>query len=224
MITFWNATFNEFNDTNNGGDSTTIIESGVAESFIKRVRPYTAEFGGERWFKFFIKSDIDIVSIGVDIAKSTTSEKEEVYIGIGKDTNGNLANYESDIDKNNFKPYGGFIVTDIDIDNKTIVTDIDLSDFVASGDIITFYDSDLNRIIALKVDSIDSNDNTKIIVTKWGDKQVLAGYTGASSLFIESLDADTEYPIWLKQIVPSHTTTMEDPLDEFNFNVWYDIK
>jgi hypothetical protein len=75
MITFWNATYDGFDDTKNGGDITTQIESGVSESFIKRVRPYTAEFGGERWFKFFIKSDIDIITIGVDIAKPTTSEK-----------------------------------------------------------------------------------------------------------------------------------------------------
>jgi hypothetical protein len=224
MITFWNATYNEFDDTKNGGDITTQIESGVAESFIKRVRPYTAEFGGERWFKFFIKSDIDIITIGVDIAKPTTSEKEEVYIGLGLDSDGNPANYESDIDKTNFRGYGGFIVNDVDIDNKTIITDRDLSNFVKSEDIITFYDGDLNRIIALKVDKLDDNDSTKIIVTEWGDKQVVAGYTGASSLYVDSLGAGATQAIWLKQVIPSHTTTMEDPLDEFDFNVWYDPK
>jgi len=215
MITFFNANFDEFDATKNGGDATTQIESGVAHSFIKAVRAYTAEFGGERWFKFFIKSDIDIVNIGVDIAKPTLSDSEEVYIGLSN------ANYESEIDKDNFRAYGGFYVVGVDEANKKITADRDVSEFVKADDIVTFYDSDINRITAMKVDSVDGAD---ITFKEWSDKTINVGYSGCSTLFFNSLDKDILQPIWLKQVIPAYTDTMEDPLNEFIINIWYDVK
>jgi len=215
MITFYNANFDEFDATKNGGDATTQIESGVAHSFIKAVRPYTAEFGGERWFKFFIKSDVDIISVGVDIAKPTLSNTEEVYIGLDD------ANYENDIDKDNFRAYGGFYVSGVDEANKKITADRDVSSFIKTDDIVTFYDADINRITAMKVDSVDGSD---ITFKEWSDKTIQVGYSASSTLFLDSLDKDTLQPIWLKQVIPAYTDTMEDPLDEFIINVWYDPK
>ena len=215
MITLFNANFDEFDSAKNGGSLTTQIESGVAHSFIKAVRAYSAEFGGERWFKFFIKSDIDIINVGVDIAKPTLSESEEVYIGLSD------AEYESDIDKDNFRIYGGFYVDSVDKANRKITADRDVSEFIKEKDIVTFYDGDINRITAMKVDSVDGNE---IVFKEWSDREINTGYSGCSTIFFDSLDKDTLQPIWLKQVIPAYTKPMENPLDEFILNIWYEIK
>ena len=216
MIKLYRSNYDEFDPDNNGGDITDFeIESGVKNSFLLRVRPHQAEFGAVRWFKFYVYSDIDIITIGVDLAVPTTSPKEEVYIGLDS------GNYESDVDKDNFRSYGGFFVTDVDSDNIKITADRDVSDFVKADDVVTFYDTDLNRIIALEVDSVDSD---KITFKKWGNKEVKVGFSGCSTLYIDSIDKDTPQAIWLKQVIPDYTDAMEDPLDEFRLNIWYDPK
>ena len=216
MIKLYRSNYDEFNPDNNGGDRTNIrIESGVANSFIPRVRPRQAEKGATRWFKFYITTTQDIVTIGVDVAKFTDSPTEEIYIS--DDT----SDYESDIDKDNIRLYGGFKVNDVDIDNKQITADRSVADFVKNDDTITFYDKDNNRIIALKVDSVD---NDKITLKKWGDRAVTTDYWGSSTIYFDTLNSDEDKQIWIKQTIKEFTEAMENPLDSFVVNIWYDYK
>jgi len=216
MIKLYRSNYDEFNPDNNGGDRTNIrIESGVANSFIPRVRPRQAEKGATRWFKFYITTTQDIVTIGVDVAKFTDSPTEEIYIS--DDT----SDYESDIDKDNIRLYGGFKVNDVDIDNKQITADRSVADFVKNDDTITFYDKDNNRIIALEVDSVD---NDKITFKKWGDRAVTTDYWGSSTIYFDTLNSDEDKQIWIKQTIKEFTEAMENPLDSFVVNIWYDYK
>jgi len=155
-IKLYRSTYDEFDPTNNGGDITdTQIESGVLHSFIPKVRPRMAEAGGERWFKFFVKTDTDIVSIGIDIAKYTTSPSEEVYFAL--ETKSDHSDVEDDLNKDDIRLYGGFLVKSVDKDKLKITADRDVSDFVKADDWVTFYDSDINRITSMQVDSVDND-------------------------------------------------------------------
>ena len=217
-IELYRSNYNEFDKTKNGGDITDkIIESGVLHSFIPRIRPRMVEIGGERWFKFFITTNRDIVTLGIDIAKYTDSVDEEVYIGLENEH----TEVESDIDKDNIRLYAGFLVTDIDIDNKKITADRDVSNFVKSDDWITFYDSDINRITSMEVDSVDED---KITFKNWSDKEIKKDYTASSSLLINKLNTDQYIGIWIKQIVKEYAQGMENPPDNFILNTWYDFK
>ena len=218
MITFYRSNYDEFEPDNNGGDITDIvIESGVAHSFIPRVRPSTAELGGERYFKFYIKTDIDIVSIGIDVAKYTDSETEEIYLTLANSND----EVESDLDKDNLRLYGGFRVISVDEDNLQITADRDVSEFVKADDNVTFYDSEYKRKTAMIVKSVDTD---KITFKKWSDITINTGDFASSTLLIDSLDKDEYIGIWIKQVIPAYTKAMEDPLDNFVINVWYDKK
>jgi len=222
MITFYRSTYNEFDAGSNGGDITTIqIESGVANSMLPPVRPRMAEVGGERWFKFFVKTDEDILTIGVDIAKNTTSPTEEVYFA--KETKSDHSDVESDLDKDNIRLFGGFNVNSIDIDNLQVTSDRDTSNFVKADDWVTFYDTDSLRLTGMFVDSV-SDDGLTITFKKWTDKDMTLAITGVSSPYFASLDADDYTGIWIKETVEAYTDAMEDPLNQFNINVWYDKK
>ena len=213
-IKLYRSTYDEFDPTNNGGDITdNLIESGVLHSFMPRVRPRMAEIGGERWFKFFVKADVDIVSIGIDIAKYTKSEDEEIYIALENNHN----EVESDIDKDNIRLFGGFRVVDIDKDNKQITADRDVSDFVKAGDYVTFYNKSNNRIISLKVDSVDEDKITFKIL-----KDIEIGYLASSSLFVENINKDEYIGIWLKQTIKEYSQGI-DP-NSCILNIWYDKK
>jgi len=215
MIKFYRSTYDEFDDTVNGGDiTTTEIETGVLHSFIPHVRPYTAETGGERWFKFYAKTDEDIITVGIDIAKTTISPTEEVYIGKA----GSNSEVEHDLDKSNFRLYGGFIITNVDSTNKQITADRDVSDFVKIDDRVTFYNND-DRITMMEVENVDTN---KITFKIWTDKTIDVGYNGCSTVFFDEI---TDYVgLWLKQVVGAYTEAMEEPTDEFRLNIWYERK
>ena len=218
MLKFYRSNYDEFDPDNNGGDITDEeIESGVAHSFIPQVRPRMAELGGERYFKFYIKTDIDIITIGIDIAKFTDSPKEEVYFAFA----GSNEEVESDLDKDNIRLYGGFKVTDVDEDNLQITVNKDVSEFVKADDNVTFYNSESGRKTAMIVDTVDTD---KITFKKWSDVSVSVGDYGSSSLYTDSLDKDEYIGIWIKQTVEEYTEVMEDPLDSFTCNVWYDEK
>ena len=221
-ITFYRSTYDEFNANNNGGDITDIqIESGVANSLLLAVRPRIAEVGGERWFKFFVKTALDIVTIGIDIAKYTSCPTEEVFFAL--ETKSDHSDTEADLDKDNIRLYGSFQVTSVDIDNKQIGVDRDVSGFVKAGDWITFYDSDFNRVTGMFVDSV-SDDGKTITFKRWTDKDITADMSGCSSIYLTSLNADDYIGIWIKETIEAYTEPMEDPLNEFIVNVWYDIK
>jgi len=218
MINFYRSSYDEFNSDNNGGDITDIvIESGVLHSFIPRVRPRMAENGGERWFKFFIKTDIDIIDIGIDVAKYTSSEDEEIYIAL----EANHDEVESDIDKDNIRLFGGFRVVDIDIDNLQITADRDVSNFVKAGDWVTFYDNNISRVTAMEVDNVDEDN---ITFKNWSDKIIEIDYTASSSLLISELEANGYIGVWIKQVINKYAKAMENPADSFVINVWYDKK
>jgi len=203
-IKLYRSNYDEFDPTKNGGDITDIeIESGVLHSFIPRIRTRTAEAGGERWFKFFVKTDVDIVSIGIDVAKYTTSPSEEVYFAL--ETKSDHTDYESDLNKDNLK----------------ITADRNVSDFVKADDWITFYDSDINRVTSMQVDSVD---NDTITFKQWSDKAIFENYTASSSILVDSLNANEYIGVWIKQVVGAYTEAMENPANEFVFNCWYDIK
>ena len=216
MLTLYKSHIDEFNPEANGGEITDeIIESGVLNNLLPRVRPYTAEFGGERWFKFFIKAGVDLITIGVDIAKVTDSKSEEVFLALGTDSD-----VESDIDKDNIRLYGGFIVENVDNENFKITADRDVSEFVKADDLVTFYDNE-NRVIAVKVKEV--NEKT-ITFNSFGDKEIKAGFNGSSTLFIDELNAGEAKGIWIKNIIAPYTEAMEEPPNSFILNVWYDVK
>ena len=218
MLKFYRSNYDEFDPDSNGGDITDIeIESDVAHSFIPRVRPRMAELGGERYFKFYIKTDIDIITVGIDVAKYTDSDTEEIYLSFAESND----EVESDLDKDNLRLYGGFKVTDIDEDNLQITADRDVSEFVKADDNVTFYDSVSKRKTAMIVDDVDTD---KITFKEWSDVSVNIGDYGSSTAYIDSLDKDEYIGIWIKQVVPAYTEAMEDPFDSFNLNVWYDKK
>ena len=102
-----------------------------------------------------------------------------------------------------------------------ITADRDVSDFVKANDWVTFYDSDINRITSMQVDSVD---NDTITFKQWSDKSILENYTASSSILVDSLNKDEYIGIWIKQVVEAYTEAMENPADEFVFNCWYDIK
>ena len=221
-ITFWRSTYNEFDDTKNGGDITnTQIESGVANSMILPVRPREAEVGAERWFKFFVKTDTDILTIGIDVAKYTDSPTEEVYFGL--ETKSDHSDVESDLDKDNFRVFGGFKVESVDADNKQVTTDRDVNEFVKADDWVTFYDGSNNRVTGMYVDSV-SDDGKTITFKLWTDKTIDDTMTASSSIYVTTLNADDYVGIWIKEEIEAYTKRMEDPLNSFICNVWYDEK
>ena len=218
MIKLYRSNYDEFNPDKNGGDITDIvIESGVLHSFIPRIRPRMAEVGGERWFKFFVKTDKDIINLGIDVAKYTKSEDEEIYITLED----NHDEVESDIDKDNIRLFGGFLVKEVDKDNLQITADRDVSDFVKAGDWVTFYDNDVSRVTAMEVENVD---NDKITFKNWSDKTILSGYTASSTILIDSLNKDEYIGIWIKQVVNPYAKAMENPADSFIINCWYDLR
>lgn len=221
-ITFWRSNYDEFDPSKNGGDITdTQIESGVANSILLPVRPRQAEVGAERWFKFFVKTDSDILTIGIDVAKYTDSPTEEVYFGA--ETKSDHTDVESDLDKDNFRLYGGFKVESVDSGNKQITTDRDVNDFVKADDWVTFYDNEQNRVTGMYVDSV-SDDGKTITFKLWTDKTIDNTMTGSSTIYTTSLNAGEYIGIWIKEVIGAYTEAMEDPLNSFTCNVWYDEK
>ncbi len=212
-ITFYRSNINEFDASKNGGSYTEIAESGVINNLIPDVRAYTAEFGGERWFKFFIKANENLINIGVDIARFTASLTEEVYLSLGGDDE-----YESDLDKDNIRVYGGFKV--VDFDGSTLTADRDVSNFVKSDDIVTFYNENQQRVTAWVVDSVDKE---KITFKKKDNTNVKDLYA-SSSIFIKSLDKDKYQGFWIKQVIKPYTEVMEEDPDNFVINIWYEKK
>ena len=213
-ITLLRSNYDEFNPSNNGGGDAGIIESGVIESFIKNVRPFLAEQGGKRYFKFFIKSSVDIIDVGICVTPSL-SEKEEVYLFLSD------AEFESDIDKDNIRLYGGFIVESVDGANNKITADRDVGEFVKAGDLVSFFDSEMNRKTALKVSGVDGG---VIEFETMGDVGINAGYFGSSSIYFETINANELKAVWIKEVIEPFCEVMEDPLNKFNLNVWYDVK
>ncbi len=221
-ITFWRSNYDEFDATKNGGDITgTQIESGVANSMILPVRPREAEVGGQRWFKFFIKTDTDILTIGIDVAKYTDSPTEEIYFGL--ETKVDHSDVEADLDKDNFRVYGGFKIESVDADNKQITADRDVSDFVKADDWVTIYDSSQSRVTGMYADSV-SDDGKTITFKLWTDKTIDNTMTGSSSIYLTTLNANDYVGIWMKEVIQPYTEPMEDPLNSFVCNVWYDEK
>jgi len=218
VITLFKSNYDEFDSTKNGGDITdTQIESGVLHSFIPHVRPFMAENGGERWFKFYIKTDKDIITVGIDIAKPSVSPTEEVFIAKAQSDE----EVENDLNKDNMRIYGGFEVVAVESADRQITADRDVSGFVKVDDIVTFYDTNANRITMMKVESVDAD---KITFKKWTDKTIKNGYTGSSTVFFDAINANSHVGLWLKQVVAPYTEAMEDPADEFILNIWYENK
>ncbi len=222
MIKFYRSNYDEFNPDTNGGDITDIeIESGVANSFIPAVRPREAEIGDTRYFKFFVKTDEDILTIGVDIAKYTDSPTEEIYFA--KETKSDHSDFESDLDKDNLRLYGGFKITDVDVDNKQITSDRDVTNFVKKDDWVTIYDDSYSRITGMNVDNV-SDDGLTITFKLWTDKTIDNTMTASSSIYVTTLNKDDYFGIWVKEPISPYTEAMEDPLNEMVLNVWYDKK
>lgn len=209
----------DFNADDNGDDIDTdaIIEDGVAHSFISRVRPRLAEQGGERYKKFYIKANSDIIDIGVDISMPSTCPTEEVYFFQA----GSNAELESDLDKDNIRLYGGFITDTVDNDNKQVKADRDVSNFIKANDYVTFFKTDdFTKITTLEVDSVD----TDTITFKDMGSEDITTSNGSSDIQFDSLDKDDYIGFWIYQTVAEWTHPMEDPLDNFVMTVYYDEK
>ena len=221
-ITFFRSTYKEFDPTTNGGDiTTTQIESGVLNSMILPVRPREAEIGDERWFKFFVKTDVDILTIGIDMAKYTDSPTEEIYFGL--ETKADHSDVESDLDKSNFRVYGGFKIETVDSSNKQITVDRNVTDFVKANDWVTIYDNAQNRVTGMYVNTISSDGKT-LTFKLWTDKTIDNTMTGSSSIYLTTLNANDYVGIWMKEVIKPYTEAMETTPNSFVCNVWYDKK
>ena len=221
-IKFYRSNYDEFNPDNNGGDITdTQIETDVLNSILPAVRPRTAEIGGDRYFKFFIKTDEDILSIGIDVASPTTSPTEDIYLTL--ETKDDHSDVESDLDKDNLRVYGGFILTDFDRDKKQITVDRDVTNYVKVDDNVTIYNKDKKRVNLMFVKEV-SDDGKTITFKEFCPSDIEAGYTGSSSIYLKRMDKDDYIGVWIKEKIGSFTKPMEDPLNVFKINVWYDIK
>ena len=134
---------------------------------------------------------------------------------------GGESEVESELDKENIRIYGGFVVESVDLDNIKVIADRNVSEFVKADDIVMFYDSDINRIVALKVKEVNENELT---FESFGDKEIKAGFSGSSTLFIDELDTGEAQGVWIKNIIAPYTEAMEDPPNSFILNVWFDVK
>ncbi len=212
-LTLYRSHIDEFDPTKNGGGITDEqIESGVLGSLMPNLRPRIAEIGGERWVKFFIKANIDIVDLGIDIAKPTTCPTEEVYLALGTDSD-----TQSDLDPN-VRLYGCFEIVSIDADTKKVVADQDVSAFVKAGDTLSLYFDDPTRIGGAIVKSVNANE----VTLKSFEGSFASAKYAASSLFIERLDAGDAQGVWIKEVVEPLTKPMEIPPNEFVLSFWYD--
>jgi len=216
MVEFYKTNIDEFDASKNGGAITDdIAEDGVKNNLLADVRSRMAEQGGEKFFKFFIKSTTNIVDVGVAISQLSTSPTEDVYISLQNDDK-----YESDLDKESMRFYGGFVVDSYDKANKKATATIDVSDFVKADDTVTFYNSDNLKIVSFEVDSVSAKE----ITFKEVDDTDVASLTGASTVMIDALDTDATAGLWIKQKIGAFTEAMEQNLDNFTLNVWYDKK
>ena len=216
-LEFYKSTVDEWDASVNGGDITAdLVESGVAHSLLLPVRPATTENGGERWFKYFVKATVDTITLGFDIGSFSVSPTEEVYISLA----GSNTEVESDLDKANVRLYGGFLVSSYDADNKAIVADRDVSEFVKADDKVTFYTVDNEKLISWDVDAVDGV-NVTFKDTNGDDVTALK----ASSTFIkDELNTDEYIGFWIKETIGKFTVPMEAPLNEFILTAWYDVK
>jgi hypothetical protein len=205
MITFYNTNYNEFDPTKNGGGMVEIINNDLAHELIKRVRPNTAENGGIRWFKFFIRPKTKVLNVGVNLIKFTDSPTEEVYLS------DSVANFESELD--NPRLFGVFEV--VDVDDKVITANKDVSEFVKVDDIVTFF-NDERRVVFIKVEKVDNNK----ITLQRKSKLLKVGLIGSSTIFFDELD--DKKGLWIKQVIEADTEAMEYPLNNVKLNVYFD--
>ena len=213
MITFFKSVYDPNDPTKNGGSITDKqIESGVLEAFVPNVSPFLAERGGERWLKFFIKTDSLIKNVGICLVKPTDSPTEEVYLTLGT-----KIDHESDLDKSGARFFGSFVISTIDRDNKSVTADRDVSSFVQKGDLITFYGQYQERLTTLEVNMVSQND---ISFIDFDD--ISAAKTGGSTIFLPTLQADDYIGVWVRQVIQPHTKPMENPPDNFVVGVWYE--
>lgn len=213
MITFFKAVYDPSDPTKNGGSITNEqIESGVLESLVPNITPFLAERGGERWLKFFIKTDSLIKNVGICLIKPTDCPTEEVYLTLGTKND-----YESDLDKSGARIFGSFVISAIDQPNKSVTADRDVSSFVQRGDLITFYGEYQDRLTTLEVDNVSQNEISFVDFT-----DISAAKTGGSTIFIPTLQADDYVGVWIHQTIQPHTKSMETPPDNFVVGVWYE--
>ena len=215
-IEFYKSTINEFDATSNGRAITAeLIESGVAHSLILPVRPNTAENGGERWFKYYAKATVDTITLGFDIT-STLSPTEEVYIALASSN----AEVESDLDKENIRVHGAFVVSSYDDATKTVTADRDVNEFIKADDFVTFYDANNIKLTTWEVESVNATD----IVFKSVSADDVSSLNACSTIKIDTLNADAYIGFWIKQVIPAFTAPMEDPLNSFDINIWYELQ
>ncbi|MRJ06254.1 MAG: hypothetical protein C6I01_01880 [Epsilonproteobacteria bacterium] len=221
-ITFWKSNWNEFDPTQNGGDITDQqITPGVSGDLIPPVRPFTAEVGGERWVKFFIKTDADIITTSLEMPMPTTCPTEDVFYGL--ETKGDHTDVESDLDKDNFRLYGSFFVSSVDADNRKVVADRNVEAFIKADDRVSFWNLTTGeRKTSMEVESVSGSE---ITFKEWDDNGDVAGGDGGCSILpLPDLNADEYIGIWLKEVIQPFTKPMEDPQNQIIFSVVYDDK
>jgi len=216
-ITLFRSTYDEFDSSLNGGDITaTIIETGVVNSFIPAVRPRLAELGGERWYKFFFKTDVNIMTIGLDITKITTSPTEEIYFGVET----SHTEVENAVDKASIRLYGGFGIASIDSTNSQITADKDVTDIVKVNDTVTIYDNTGVRQTAMQVSAVSG---TLITFTTWTTVAIDTTMSASSSILVSTLNLGAYIGIWCKEVIDPFTAVMEITPNDFGINIWYDL-
>ena len=117
----------------------------------------------------------------------------------------------------------GFKITDVDVDNKQITSDRDVTEFVKKDDWVTIYDDSYSRITGMNVDSI-SDDGLTITFKLWTDKTIDNTMIASSSIYVTTLNKDDYFGIWVKETIAPYTEAMENPLNNSIINVWYDKK
>ena len=214
-LSFYKSTINQADASINGGEITDdIIENNVSNNLVTAVKASLAENGGERWFKFYLKATVDTITLGFDIT-STTSPTEEVYIALASSD----AEVESNLDKENIRVYGAFQVSSYDDVTKTVTADRDVTEFIKADDFVTFYDANNIKLTTWEVESVNATD----IIFKSVSADDVSGLNGCSTIKKDELSTDAYVGFWIKQVILPFTASMEDPLNEFSFLVWYDL-
>jgi len=199
--------------TNGGAISNAVIEDGVLNNLFPDILAIALEFGDERWVKFFLKTTTDLSVLGICLGLSSFDNGDLVYLASGGATE-----TEADLDKANMRFYGAFNVSNYDAANKKVTADRDVSEFVKIDDLVTFYDSDSNRVIAYEVQNINSNE---IIFKNVNSEVDISNCSGHSTIFYEALTANTELGFWIKEVIEPYILP-NDISVFFNCLIWYE--
>lgn len=198
-----------------GTISNTIIESGVLNSLIRDVSPNIAESGGTVFYKMFYKNTnatLTAYASNICLAKYPDADDEVIF----------FVGTSNDIVVDETKSYGIVLATsELDRSTKTInisTKGLDPTTIFEVGDAITFIDATTNdKIAKVTIASLTATDIT--INEDLPPSYTTNGAYIANTYVGGDLASGASLSVWIKQIIPAFSTSMEVPPDSLMFNV-----